>query len=78
LTENAGGVAECLFLGNQISKHLSYNAPGYSAVEALPAHLVARFGGALPALVENLGDISKLVDEAQLYAQASKETDHEN
>lgn len=75
LPGDANGVAVCLFLGNQISKHLGYNAPGYPAVEALPAHLVKRFGGELPALVEGLGDISKLVDEAQLYAHASKEPD---
>ncbi|MDP2806097.1 MAG: HDOD domain-containing protein [Gallionellaceae bacterium] len=67
------GVGVCLYLGNQIAKHLGYGAPGYPAVEELTPALAERFGGQLPEVIESLGDITKLVDEAQLYAQASKE-----
>ncbi len=67
------GVGICLFVANQIAKHLGYAAPGYPAVEELAPALVERFGGQLPEIIESLGDIAKLIDEAQLYAQASNE-----
>jgi putative nucleotidyltransferase with HDIG domain len=73
IPESADGVAPCLFVANQISKQLGYCAPGYPLVEALPPTLIERFGGDLPAVIESLGDISKLVDEARVYAQATKE-----
>ena len=72
--ENSEGVKVCLFVANQMSKQLGYAAPGYSHVEALPPVLVERFGGDLAEVIAKLGDISKLVDEAQVYALASKET----
>ena len=72
--ESGEGVKVCLFVANQISKQLGYSAPGYSHVEALPPVLIERFGGDLTEVIAELGDISKLVDEAQVYAQASKET----
>lgn len=67
------GVASCLFIGNQISKQLGFGAAGHGAAEELPPALAAHFGGDLSELIATLGDISKIVDEAQLYAQASKE-----
>lgn len=72
--ESTSGVVVCLFVANQISKQLGFGASGHPAVEALPPVLVERFGGELPDVIASLGDISKLVEEAQLYAQASKET----
>ena len=72
--ENSEGVKVCLFVANQMSKQLGYAAPGYSHVESLPPVLVERFGGDLAEVIAKLGDISKLVDEAQVYALASKET----
>jgi hypothetical protein len=72
--ESASGVAVCLFVANQISKQLGFSASGHPAVEALSPLLVERFGGELPEVIARLGDITKLVDEAQLYAQASKES----
>jgi putative nucleotidyltransferase with HDIG domain len=73
MSANADGVSICVFVANQISKQLGYGAPGYAAVEELPPEIAARFGGNLAQVIESLGDISKLVDEAQVYAQASKE-----
>lgn len=72
--ENVSGVGVCLFVANQISKQLGYCASGFSVVEPLPPLLVERFGGELPEVIASLGDISKLMDEAQLYAHASKES----
>jgi putative nucleotidyltransferase with HDIG domain len=71
--EGMSGVAICLFIANQIAKYLGYAGAGYPAIEALSPALAERFGGQLPEIIESLGDISKLVDEAQLYAQASNE-----
>ncbi|TAJ80852.1 MAG: HDOD domain-containing protein [Gallionellaceae bacterium] len=71
---SAVGVAPCLFIANQVSKRLGFAAPGYLAVEALPPELVGHFGVDLDAVIATLGDITKLVEEAQMYAQASKET----
>jgi putative nucleotidyltransferase with HDIG domain len=72
--EQAVGVAACLFVANQISKQLDFGAPGYPLVEPLPPAFVEYFGGELADVIEKLGDISKLVEEAQVYAQASKES----
>ncbi len=71
---NKSGVAACLFVGNQISKQLGFGASDQAIAEALSPELVKLFGGDLAEVITSLGDISKLVDEAQLYAQASKET----
>ena len=72
--ENPDGVAACLFVANQISKQLGYSAPGHPHVESLPPVLEERFGGNVSDVIACLGDLSKLVDEAQLFAQTSKET----
>lgn len=68
------GVAPCLFVANQLSKQLGFSAPGHPAADDLPPELVERFGADWAAVAETLGDISKLLEEAQVYAQASKET----
>ncbi len=70
---SATGVAPCLFIANQVSKQLGFAAPGHSAVEAMPPELVEHFGADMAAVIDTLGDITKLVEEAQVYAQASKE-----
>lgn len=68
------GVPACLFVANQISKQLGFGATPHAHVVEFPLAFVQRFGGDLPAVIASLGDISKLVDEAQVYAQASKES----
>jgi putative nucleotidyltransferase with HDIG domain len=71
--ENHSGVAACLFAANQISRRLGFAGPGYHEADELPPALVDLFGGDLDEVIESLGDISKLMEEAQVYAQASKE-----
>ncbi len=69
------GIDACVFVANQISKQLGFPSSGYSMVEELPAELAARFGGStLDELIARLGDLSKLVEEATLYANASRES----
>jgi len=71
---SAVGVAPCLFVANQVSKELGYGAAGHMAGEPLPPELTGHFGADLSEVIETLGDITKLVEEAQMYAQASKDT----
>lgn len=68
------GIDACVFVANQISKKLGYATSGYTSVEELPPELEKRFGGNLEAVIAKLGDISKLIDEASMYASASRES----
>lgn len=70
---HAVGIGPCLFVANQLAKQLGFAAPGYDAVEPMPAVLVECFGESFDEVIDTLGDVTKQLDEAQLYAQASKE-----
>lgn len=71
---NQSEVASCVFVANQISKQLGYASSGHLAVEELPEELAAKFGGNLSEIIASLGDISAILDEAQLYSQAYRES----
>jgi putative nucleotidyltransferase with HDIG domain len=70
-TENT--VHSCLFVANQISKFRALGNSGNVVVEALSPALVTFFGGELEDIISSLGDMSKLENEAQVFAQVSKE-----
>jgi HD-like signal output (HDOD) protein len=70
-TENT--VHSCLFVANQISKFRALGNSGNVVVEALSPALVTFFGGELEEIIASLGDMSKLENEAQVFAQVSKE-----
>lgn len=63
----------CLFAADQISKNLSLGNSGNTVVEELPPALAARFGGNLDDVVAQLGDLSKVIEEAQSFAKVSKD-----
>lgn len=65
---------DCLFVADQISKHYSMGNSGNSVVEALPPSITERFGGNLEDVIAQLGDLSKIMDEANSFAHAGKET----
>jgi putative nucleotidyltransferase with HDIG domain len=65
-------VRSCLFVADQISKQIS-GGGGNLIVEQLPPALVEHFGGQLQDVVASLGDLSKIADEAQVFAQVGKE-----
>lgn len=71
-TENT--VHSCLFAANQISKHLSPVSSGNQVVEELPPAMVEKFGGTLEDVIASLGNLSKLENEAQVFAQVAKES----
>jgi putative nucleotidyltransferase with HDIG domain len=70
-TENS--VHSCLFAANQISKFRALGNSGNTVVEELTPALVTFFGGELEDIIASLGDLSKLENEAQVFAQVSKE-----
>ena len=63
----------CLFVANLISNKLSLGDSGNAVVEELPPGLVKRFGGNIDEIIAQLGDISKVVIEAESYANVNKE-----
>lgn len=65
-------VQSCLFVANQISKQFKLGNGGNLVVEALSPALEDRFGGTLENIIDNLGDISRIENEAQIVAQAEK------
>jgi putative nucleotidyltransferase with HDIG domain len=65
-------VQSCLFVADQISKQLLLTSSGNPLVEEIPPTLAVRFNGSLQDIVADLGDLSKLEDEAMLLAQAGK------
>jgi putative nucleotidyltransferase with HDIG domain len=70
-TENT--VHSCLFVANQISKFRALGYSGNPVVEELTPALVKFFGGQIEDIISSLGDLSKLENEAQVFAQVSKE-----
>lgn len=71
--ETGNTVQSCLFAANQISKQLALGDGGNHVVEALPASLLEYFGNDLQGVIASLGDISRLVNDAQVFAKISKE-----
>lgn len=65
-------VQSCLFVADQISKQLSMGNSGNMLVEELPPDLANHFGGQLEDIIASLGDLSKIENEAQVFAQAGK------
>ena len=63
----------CLFVADQISKKLSLGNSGNLLVEELTPALTNRFGGNLDDIIEQLGDLSGLISEAQLFTKSGKE-----
>lgn len=63
-----------LFMADQISKKMSMGHSGNAIVDELPPGLVARFGGNLDNVIARLGDLTKVIEEAQSFANVNKET----
>lgn len=63
---------DCLFVADQISKHYDLGA-GNHIVAALPPDMEERFGGNLEEVIAQLGDLSKVMEEASSFAQIGKE-----
>ena len=64
-------VESCLFIADQISKKLSMGDSGNLIVEELPPDLVKHFGGNMDDIILRLGDLSKMVEEAESFTKGS-------
>lgn len=58
-----------VFGANQISKHLKFGFAGNQLVEAFPAHIAKRLGGTMEEVIERLGDLKPLFEEAQVFSR---------
>lgn len=59
----------CVFAANQISKKLKFGFGGNHCVEELPAALALRLGGTLDSVIESLGDLDSLLEEARVFSK---------
>jgi putative nucleotidyltransferase with HDIG domain len=59
----------CVFGANQISKHLKFGFAGNQFVEAFPPHIAKRLGGTMDEVIERLGDLNPLFEEAQVFSK---------
>lgn len=66
-------VHSCLYAANQISKKMAYGNGGNPVVAELTPAMAEYFGADLDGIIAGLGDISKLANEAQVFAQVGKE-----
>jgi len=66
--QNDTSMMACVFAANQIGKLLGCDLGGCIVAAPLPATVVARLGGKLDEVVARLGDLTPLLEEAQLFA----------
>lgn len=59
----------CVFAANQISKKLSFGSGGNPVIEELPSMFAERLGGTLDEVIESLGDLEPLVNEAKVFSK---------
>ena len=58
----------CVFAANQISKKLDFGYGGNAYIEELPPTIVKRLGGTLGELIDSLGDLSNVLEDARLFS----------
>lgn len=58
-----------VFAANQICKKLKFGFAGNTYIDDLPTSIASRLGGNLEQIVDRLGDLTPVFDEAQLFAQ---------
>jgi len=71
--ENSGMWAS-VYTANQISKKMAFGDSGNPCIEPLPPAVCSYFGGDIDEIITSLGDMSKIAEEAALYAQLDTRT----
>jgi HD-like signal output (HDOD) protein len=71
LTDSA--MQNCLYVADQLSKHHVVGNSGNLETVSLPTNIEERFGGNLSDIVVQLGDLSKVLDEARVFSQIHQE-----
>ena len=64
-----GGMWASVYAANQISKKMAFGDSGNPCVEALPQAVRDYFGGDIDKIIGTLGDLSKIAEEASVFAQ---------
>ena len=59
----------CVFAANQVCKHMGFDLGGSLHRQALAPSVAARLGGKLQDILDDLGDISFLVEEATVFSK---------
>lgn len=59
----------CVFAANQVCKHMGFDLGGSLHRQALAPSVAARLGGKLQDIMDDLGDISFLVEEATVFSK---------
>jgi putative nucleotidyltransferase with HDIG domain len=67
LGQSQNALKDCVFVANQISKHLQFGDGGNPLIEEFPESIVNRFGMTFPAMCEALGDLGGVKTEAQSF-----------
>ena len=62
-------VLSSLFVADQISKKLAMGNSGNLMVEELPPALIEHYGNDLDGIIASLGDLSRVVEEAQSFTK---------
>ena len=57
----------CVFAANQISKKLKFGFGGNPCIEEFPSTIAERLGGTLDEVIESLGDLTPMFDEAKIF-----------
>ena len=57
----------CVFAANQISKKLKFGFGGNPCIEEFPPAIVKRLGGTLDEVIESLGDLTAMIEEAKIF-----------
>ncbi|WP_309375693.1 HDOD domain-containing protein [Rhodoferax sp.] len=59
----------CVFAANQLSKQLGFDFGGRLLVQALAPTVAQRLGGQLEDIMDSLGDITSLIEEARVFSR---------
>ena len=59
----------CVFAANQISKKLAFGFGGNPYIEELPPQVAQRLGGTLDEVIESLGDLTSMFEEAKIFSK---------
>ena len=63
------GMIACVFAANQISKKLKLGFGGNPWVDELPQAIQNRLGGTLDEVIASLGDLTPMMEEAQVFSK---------
>lgn len=64
----------CVFAADQVSKKKGYGFSGNPCIQELPPAIEAFFGHDLDGIIEELGDLTRIYEESQLFSQMEATT----